>query len=81
MAIRRAADIVREFGRRMEELGVDHYAIIVRDPDALTDHIRTDGGTVWLMGAGMEITEGAKDERNAVYEDSDDDEDTLETEG
>ena len=69
----RAEKIVREFGETLRKEGVDHFAIIVRDPDELTDHVRTDGSTVWLMGAGMEIIEGAKEDRMNVAVDNDDD--------
>ena len=70
----RVEKLVREFGEVLRKAGVDHYAIIVRDPDDLTDHVRTDGSFVWLMGAGMEIIEGAKDDRINILVDNDEDE-------
>lgn len=71
----RAEKLVREFGETLRKEGVDHFAIIVRDPDELTDHVRTDGSNVWLMGAGMEIIEGAKEDRMSTLVDNGDDDD------
>lgn len=79
-----ARNLIAEFKARALELGIECYAIILRDPDELTDHVRTGGSNIWLMGAGMEITEDARLSRVTLYEEDgeeDDEEEEFQSKG